>query len=164
VSQLEFSDFYRDGQASCLRAVLASVGDRQLAEDLVAEAFTKAWLSWPRVRDHPAPYGWVVCTALNLRLSWWRRRRREIILDPNDVPARATETHEESDPKLLAALRGLPKRQREVIVLRVFLDLDTRTTAQALGIAEGTVGVHLSRGLAALREVLLSRRDLEVGL
>jgi DNA-directed RNA polymerase specialized sigma24 family protein len=46
VAQLEFSEFYRSGQAMCLRAVLASVGDRSLAEDLVAEAFTRAWMSW----------------------------------------------------------------------------------------------------------------------
>jgi RNA polymerase sigma-70 factor (ECF subfamily) len=164
VGQLEFNEFYRSGQAVCLRAVLASVGDRQLAEDLVAEAFTRAWMSWAKVRRHPAPYGWVVRTALNVRLSWWRRRRREVALDMHgtreveDTAARS----EVVDPVLLAALRRLPRRQQEVIVLRVFLDLDTRATANVLGIAEGTVAVHLARGLATLRHSLVVRRVLEV--
>lgn len=55
------------------------------------------------------------------------------------------------DGKLLAAVRQLPVRQQQVIILRVFFDLDARATAQALGIAPGTVGVHLHRALAALR-------------
>jgi RNA polymerase sigma-70 factor (sigma-E family) len=162
VEQLEFSEFYRSGQAACLRAVLASVGDRQLAEDLVAEAFTRAWMSWAKVRRHPAPYGWVVRTALNARISWWRRRRRETAVD--DAPEMPDTTTGDTalDPVLLAALRRLPRRQQEVVVFRVFLDLDTRATAQLLGIAEGTVAVHLARALATLRQYLVDRKALEV--
>ena len=160
---MEFSEFYRSGQTACLRAVLASVGDRPMAEDLVAEAFTRAWMSWPKVRLHPAPYGWVVRTALNTRRSWWRRRRREIGLDLGNVEETVPAADDAVfDPALLAALRRLPRRQQEVIVLRVFLDLDTRATAAVLGIAEGTVAVHLARGLATLRHGLVVRRVMEV--
>jgi RNA polymerase sigma-70 factor (ECF subfamily) len=164
VGQLEFNEFYRSGQAVCLRAVLATVGDRQLAEDLVAEAFTRAWTSWATVSRHPAPYGWIVRTALNTRLSWWRRRKREVALNPDDAREVAATNAEAEviDPVLLAALRQLPRRQQEVIVLRVFLDLDTRATGKVLGIAEGTVAVHLARGLATLRHGLVARRLLEV--
>jgi len=162
---MDFNEFYRSGQAACLRAVLASVGDRQLAEDLVAEAFTRAWMSWAKVSRHPAPYGWIVRTALNTRLAWWRRRKREVALDVDsatEAGGAAAAGDEVVDPVLLTALRRLPRRQREVIVLRVFLDLDTRATADVLGIAEGTVGVHLGRGLATLRHSLDVRRVLEV--
>lgn len=161
---MEFNEFYRSGQAACLRAVLASVGDRQLAEDLVAEAFTRAFMSWAKVSRHPAPYGWVVRTALNTRLTWWRRRKREVALDVGGAPDVGGTAcgAEVVDPTLLAALRRLPRRQQEVIVLRVFLDLDTRATADVLGIAEGTVAVHLSRGLGTLRHSLVVRRVLEV--
>ena len=164
VGQLEFNEFYRSGQAACLRAVVASVGDRQLAEDLVAEAFTRAWMSWAKVSRYPAPCGWVVRTALNIRLSWWRRRRREVALDMDSTRdiADTAAGAEVFDPLLLAALRRLPRRQQEVIVLRVFLDLDTRSTAKVLGIAEGTVAVHLARGLGTLRHGLVVRRVLEV--
>jgi RNA polymerase sigma-70 factor (sigma-E family) len=158
----EFTDFYTAAKDDCLRVVLVSVGDRQLAEDLVAEAFTRAWMSWRTVRDHPAPRAWVVRTALNVHVSWWRRRRREVLADdasgppapPADSPARV-------DEALVRAIRALPLRQREVITLRVFFDLDTETTAKTLGVSPGTVGVHLHRALAALRAQLPSFNDQE---
>jgi DNA-directed RNA polymerase specialized sigma24 family protein len=58
------------------------------------------------------------------------------------------------DPAIRDALRALPTRQRQVLALRIFLDLDTETTASALGIAPGTVTAHLSRATAALRGAL----------
>ena len=156
MKQQEFQEFYEASRDTCLRAVLAGVGDRQLAEDLVAEAFTRAWVSWHSVRRHPAPPAWIVRTALNTRVSWWRRRRREVALeDGHDVTAAAAETPG-LDPTLLIALRRLPQRQREVIVFRVFLDLDTRTTAKVLGIAPGTVTAHLSRAVTTLRGHLVT--------
>jgi RNA polymerase sigma-70 factor (sigma-E family) len=146
----EFTEFYQGSRDACLRAVLAGVGDRQLAEELVAEAFARAWASWRKVGRHPAPQAWVVRTALNTGVSWWRRRRREVALEEHDGAAPVTVGHS-VDAVLLAALRRLPARQREVVALRVFLDLDTETTAKVLGIAPGTVTAHLSRAVAALR-------------
>jgi DNA-directed RNA polymerase specialized sigma24 family protein len=58
------------------------------------------------------------------------------------------------DAALMDALRQLPVRQREVVALRIFLDLDTATTADALGIAPGTVTAHLARATSALRALL----------
>src|SRR5215831_14183917 len=77
----EFAEFYAAARDDCLRVVLISVGDRQLAEDLVAEAFTRAWTAWRKVGQHPAPRAWVVRTALNAHVSWWRRHRRELPLE-----------------------------------------------------------------------------------
>ncbi|MHB9759678.1 SigE family RNA polymerase sigma factor [Streptomyces sp. BYX5S] len=160
MEQLEFREFYRASQGDCLRTVLACVGERQLAEDLVADAYAKAWGSWAKVGRHPAPRAWIVRTALNTRISWWRRQRREVVVD--GVPEVAGPADETGlDPALLAALRGLPRRQREVIALRVFLDLDTRATAKALGIAEGTVTAHLSRAVTALRAQLVTAQEGE---
>jgi RNA polymerase sigma-70 factor (sigma-E family) len=158
--RLEFAEFYATARDDCLRIVLVSVGDRQLAEDLVAEAFTRAWSSWRKVRVHPAPRAWVVRTALNAHVSWWRRRRREVVLDGHDVPS-TTARESAVDGTLIAAVRRLPPRQREVIVLRVFFDLDAETTANVLGIAPGTVGVHLHRAIAALRDQIPSFREQE---
>ena len=166
MKQLEFSEFYEVNRDVCLRAVLAGVGDRQLAEDLVAEAFTRAWTSWHVVRRHPAPRAWVVRTAFNTRVSWWRRRRREVVVDlvPEALEAAPDPGGADTglDPALLAALRGLPERQREVIAFRVFLDLDTKATAKALGIAPGTVTAHLARAVATLRGQFVSTDNLEV--
>ncbi len=153
--QAEFAKFYEASRDSCLRAVTACVADRPLAEDLVAEAFARAWTSWRQVSRHPAPRAWVVRTALNARVSWWRRRRREVPLADGDS-ASADDSSEMVDAVLIAALRRLPARQREVVALRVLLDLDTGTTAEVLGIAPGTVTAHLSRAVAALRQYVLS--------
>lgn len=149
----EFTEFYEATRDECLRVVLITVGDRDLAEDLVAEAFTKAWRAWATVRLHPVARAWIVRTALNTHVSWWRRRRREITVASHDDRA-DDGPHPALDNSLVAALRRLPVRQREVIALRLLLDLDTATTAKALGLPSGTVASHLSRGLAALRREL----------
>ena len=156
MKQLEFKEFYRADRDVCLRAVLASVGERQLAEDLVAEAFTRAWAGWAKVSRHPSPRAWVVRTALNTRITWWRRRRREVVLADGHEVAGPTATDAALDPSLLTALRRLPQRQREVVAFRVFLDLDTAATARALRIAPGTVTAHLARAVATLRSELVS--------
>lgn len=146
-----FAGFYQTSRDRCLRAVQASVGDQQLAEDLVAEGFVRALMAWQKVSQHPAPEAWVVRTALNTRITWWRRHRREVPLTDYDAPARPAPESAMDNAALLAAVRRLPHRQREVVALRVFLDLDTKTTAATLGIASGTVGAHLSQAVATLR-------------
>jgi DNA-directed RNA polymerase specialized sigma24 family protein len=84
--QLDFAEFYRESKDGCLFAVLVSVGDRDVAQDLVDEAFARAWASWRSVGRHPAPAAWVVRTALNASISRWRKRRREVSLpEPGKV-------------------------------------------------------------------------------
>jgi RNA polymerase sigma factor (sigma-70 family) len=156
----EFAEFFQASWEPCLRAVVASTGSVQLAEDQVAEAFARAWLSWRKVRRHPAPRAWVVRTALNAGASGWRKRRRELPLAAYDTVV-SSDVNEGLDAALLTALRHLPDRQREVIALRVFLDLDFDTIAAHLGIAPGTVRVHLSRAVTALRQELSPSRAME---
>ena len=155
-----FAEFFQESWDPCLRAVAASTGDMLLAEDQVAEAFARAWVSWRKVSRHPAPRAWVVRTALNAGASWWRRRARELPLADHDIAAPGSpETGLNS--VALRALRRLPARQREVVVLRVFLDLDTETTATQLAIAPGTVRAHLSRAVTALRNELAQANTTE---
>ena len=157
----DFAEFYQRARDGCLRAVYASCGDLTLAEDLTGEAFARAYASWHKVSKHPAPRAWVVRTALNTHVSWWRRRRRETAWnDGHDEPDGASGSLA-LDADVLAALRALPSRQREVVALRIFLDLDTETTASALGIAPGTVKAHLSRATTALRGTLASHIEQE---
>ncbi|HKT01725.1 MAG TPA: sigma factor-like helix-turn-helix DNA-binding protein [Rugosimonospora sp.] len=160
--QTEFAEFFRTGWEPCVRAVLAVVGSPALAEDQVAEAFARAWSSWRTVSRHPAPRAWVVRTALNSGASWWRRRRREIPLGDYDraVPAIAGGG---LDAALLAAIGRLTPRQREVLALRIFLDLDNDTIARHLGIEAGTVRMHMSRAVAALRHELTLTNTTEAG-
>jgi RNA polymerase sigma factor (sigma-70 family) len=153
--QLDFADFYRSAADECLRAVLVSIGDQDTARELVDEAFARAWASWRTVSRHPAPKAWVVRTALNAGISRWRRRRWEV---PVPDPGRVADLHAVSgtsaslvDPQIMAALMRLPARQRQVVALRLILDLDTARTAEILGIAPGTVMAHLGRAMTALR-------------
>ena len=146
---LDFASFYEASRDDCLRTVLASVGDTDTAQELVAEAFARAWASWRKVSGHPATGAWVVRTALNVGVSSWRKRRRDQPL--LDDGAAVAGLPEPMGRELMAALLRLPVRQRQVIAFRVILDLDTAGTAQALGIAPGTVKAHLSQGLATLR-------------
>jgi RNA polymerase sigma-70 factor (ECF subfamily) len=149
-AQADFAEFYARSRDDCLRTVLAAVRDVDKAQDLVAEAFARAWASWGRVSRHPAPRAWVVRTALNLSVSSWRRHRRELPLMGHDAPANGP-TSRLVDTELVAVLQRLPARQRQVVALRIFLDLDTAQTAEVLGIAPGTVTAHLTRALTALR-------------
>jgi RNA polymerase sigma factor (sigma-70 family) len=180
---IDFAEFYASAKDDCLRAVLASTGDRQAAEDLVAEALARAWAAWPTVSRHPAPRAWVVRTALNTRVSWWRRRHREVMLGPAEVSGAGPRARDGGardgsalssgaldsggieaglvGQDLMAALLRLPLRQRQVVGLRVFHDLDTAATARVLGIAPGTVTAHLARAMATLREDALLTREQE---
>jgi RNA polymerase sigma factor (sigma-70 family) len=152
-----FADFFADSWEPCLTVVAASTGNMALAEDQVAEAFARAWASWAKVSRHPAPRAWVVRTALNAGVSWWRRRARETPLADHHIVASCSQGNG-LDAVVLTALRRLPARQREVIVLRVFLDLDIGATARQLGIAPGTVRAHQARAMTALRDELAAAR------
>jgi RNA polymerase sigma-70 factor (sigma-E family) len=161
---MDFASFYEQSRDDCLRTVLASVGDLHTAQDLVAEAFARAWASWRKVSRHPAPRAWVVRTALNASVSSWRKRRREVPLragpdqagpDPAAFDPAVFDRAPGVDRTIMTALLALPARQREVVALRIFLDLDTAQTAEVLGIAPGTVKAHLARAIAALRDGLI---------
>jgi RNA polymerase sigma-70 factor (sigma-E family) len=155
--QQSFEAFYAAESGPCLRALLVLTGDRALAEDLAAEAFARAYARWPAVARHPNPVGWVMRTALNLRVTWWRRRWREAPW--SDAPEASADSPVGDELGLARLLADLPLRQRQVLTLRALLDLDTRQTAEALGISEGSVTTHLHRGCARLRTRLTDTRS-----
>ena len=163
--QLDFAEFYRESKDACLFAVLVSVGDRDVAQDLVDEAFARAWASWRSVSRHPAPAAWVVRAALNASISRWRKRRREVSLPEPGMIADLTAGQEVAcsplDPQLMAALTRLPARQRQVVTMRLLLDLDTSRTAEVLGISPSAVKAHLARAIATLRSGLIPERQQE---
>jgi RNA polymerase sigma factor (sigma-70 family) len=157
----EFAEFFAASWEPCLRAVAASTGNLATAQDQTAEAFALAWSSWPKVGRHPEPRAWVVRTALHTGASWWRRRSREVRLAGADI-AVVDGPASHLDAPVLAAVRRLPARQREVIALRIFLDLDIDTTAQQLDIAPGTVRAHLARAMTTLRHELAGDPNTEI--
>ncbi len=144
-----FEQFFSESRDAVLRAVLLATRRPDRAEDAVAEAFARAYERWDALAEHPNPVGWVVRTAMNQFVSGWRVWRREERAAP-DIVAVPDES-QSLDPFLLRLLWRLPRRQREVVAMRILLDLDTRQTAEVLGMAPGTVGAHLSRALSSLR-------------
>jgi RNA polymerase sigma-70 factor (sigma-E family) len=156
----DFGAFYERARDGVFRAVVVATGDRNAAEDAVAEAFVRACERWRRVQKHPSPVAWVVTVALNEHRSSLRRRRRAAAKNP--AAARLTDPPDLFDPSLLVALRELPERQRQVLALRVLLDLSTQQTADALGIAAGTVTAHLHRALESLRERLANEKEAQL--
>ncbi len=153
MTALDFPSFYAEAKDPVFRAVLLATRRPDHAEDAVADAFVRACERWETLASHPNPTAWVIRTAMNRFISGWRIWRREQA-ELLDVVALVPDEARSLDPFLLRQLWRLPDRQRQVVALRVLADLDTRSTAAALGIAEGTVGVHLMRGLETLRRAL----------
>ena len=143
-----FEAFYEATKTPVFRAVLlARAGDEDGAEDAVAEAYERAFLRWDKLAHHPNPTGWVIRTAINYRISMWRRRRRE----DARVATAMTQEPDLLDPSLMRLIRELPKGQREVLALRILLDFSTEQTAATLGVKQGTVKKQLHRALQELR-------------
>ena len=156
-----FESFYRSSRQPALRAVSGVVGDADRAQEAVAEAFARALERWPALSRHPNPLGWVVLTALNLERSRWRRlgpRYSSVPVVPDVVAPTAAAPF---DDQLLRLLKALPRRQREVVALRVLLDLTGPQAADLLGISAGAVSAHLHRGLSTLRAALKPERSPE---
>ncbi len=159
---VDFESFYLLAKDDCFKALCVTVSSRDEAEDLLSEAFTRAWANWKTVSTHDAPSAWVVRTALNLHRDRWRKRnnmRRHLAL----APLAHHDQIEFVDQTLLNKIRELPEQQRLVIAYRVLLDLSTERTARELQIAEGTVSTHLKRGLATLRTHLIENDQLLKG-
>jgi RNA polymerase sigma-70 factor (ECF subfamily) len=144
--------FYKDNSGPVFRALLAGTLNRAAAEDATAEAFARALANWDTVASHPNPKAWVLRVAWNHYRSSWRRWEARWSVDqpePSPPPAESW-----VDPHLVAAIRGLPRGQREVIVLVALGELTPTEIAGVLGRAVGTVRSQLSRARMALRQVL----------
>lgn len=144
--ELAFADLYR----LAYRVAYRILGDRAEAEDVAQEALARATLRWAKLHDRPE--GWVSRVASNLAVDRYRRRRREPAIPIGPIGIVDDRTVERSD--LVAALRRLPHRQREVVVLRYLADLSEADVAATLGCSVGSVKTHASRGLSAMRRHL----------
>jgi len=152
----EFVEFVTAQRTALVRmARLLTAGDDALAEDLVQTTLTRLYLHWPRVRRAGNPVGYARTSLTHAFVDEQRRayKRRELTTDV--VNDRATHDDDRDLPQLvLAALAQLAPRQRAVVVLRHFLDLDVAETARTLGCTTGTVKSQNAKALDRLRSVL----------
>jgi RNA polymerase sigma-70 factor (sigma-E family) len=151
-----FAAHYR--QLVRLAALLLT--DRSMAEELVQDAYVKLHEHWSRLRDPDRALGYLRTSVVNAARSAQRHRG---VADrylarwrpPPDAPsAEAGALGVLEHESVVAALRALPLRQREALVLRYYLDLSESEIADAMGISRGAVKSHAARGIAALRESL----------
>lgn len=150
-TSLAFSTFYRETRDRVFRTVLLATRSPERAEDAVQEAYTRALTAWDDVSAHRNPTAWVARVALNQAISWWRIRRRELSAPPERAAAPDERPIDEAIVRLVWAL---PRRQRQVVALRILLDQSTEETARILGLQQGTVKAHLHRALGTLRLAL----------
>jgi RNA polymerase sigma-70 factor (sigma-E family) len=143
-----FDDEFRELAALAYRVAYRIIGDRSVAEEIAQEALARAYQRWERISEYRQP--WIARVAGNLAIDTLRRRKPAI-----DAPRqRDAEMMMIERLDLQRALLGLPKRQRDAVVLRYIADLSEADVARLLGCSPGTIKSHLSRGTARLRLAL----------
>jgi RNA polymerase sigma-70 factor (sigma-E family) len=153
---LAVTELYQGHVLGLTRLAFIMLGDRQAAEDVVQEAFCGLYRAWGRLPDHDNVLGYLRVSVLNGCRSAVRRARRvpRPLAVPSAASAEALVLVGEEQRAAVAALRRLPSRQREALVLRYFADLPEYEIALAMGVSRGTVKSTTARALAALGRML----------
>jgi len=155
---LVLADLHRQHYPGLVRLACLLLDEQGAGEEVVQEAFVRVYRSWSRVEQ---PLTYLRSTVMNLARSRMRRRlvaRRRV--EPMAAAGMSPEEHAvllDDHQEVLDALRTLPRRQRECLVLRYYLDLSESEIASTLGISNGSVKSHSSRGLAAVARRLEAR-------
>lgn len=140
--------------AGLIRLATCLVDDRETAEDVVQEAYVALYRHWSTLRDPGSALTYLRSAVLNRARSQLRTRMRgraapvlHLIAgdDTSETAARRAQ-----DREVYAAVSDLPRRQREVMVLRYYLDLSEAEIADVLGVSTGSVKRHAHRALEAL--------------
>jgi RNA polymerase sigma-70 factor (ECF subfamily) len=155
VDEIAIREFLHTGYPRLVAGVALACGSRPAAEDAVQEALLRAWERSEKGDEIRSLNAWVTTVSLNLARSGLRRvmaerRARTRLGGRNVVPAAMSGDRVDVE----RALAALPRRQREVVVLRYYLQMATREVAEALGVHEGTVKSTLSRARSALAGAL----------
>jgi RNA polymerase sigma-70 factor (ECF subfamily) len=148
-----FDEFYAAHFGALVVQVHAGIGNLTEAQDVVQEAFCRAWGRWEQLAGYDDPVAWVRRVAWNVAISRWRRsrtarrylRRQRVEHAAGPGPERVA---------LDAALARLPTRQRRAVVLYYLADLTTAEIAADCGVPESTVRSWLYRARAALLDQL----------
>lgn len=156
-----FERFYADEFKGVLAYLIARTGDRWVAEELAQETFSRAYRDWEQVRVHDRPGAWARTVAHNLAMSRFRRLGAEAraMLRLRGMRTGTPDLGPSSvDEEFWDAVRRLPERQSQAVMLHYLEDLPVATIATVMGCAESTAKVHLHRG----RQRLAERLQLEI--
>jgi len=153
------TDLFRDHHLELVRLALVMVGDLATAEDVVQDAFERLHRGWRGLRQPSSSLAYVRSSIMNGCRSVHRRAavaRKHVprLAEPPGTHAEDAASAAGDRGEVAAALRLLPRRQREVLVLRYYLDLDVAEIADTLRISPSAVRATNTRGLAALARAL----------
>jgi RNA polymerase sigma-70 factor (sigma-E family) len=152
------TSLFREHHLELVRLALVMVGDLATAEDVVQDAFERLHRGWRGLRQPSSGLAYVRssvlngCRSVHRRAAVARKHAPALAGPAASVPDAASVTDDRGE--MAAALRLLPRRQREVLVLRYYLDLDVAEIADTLRISPSAVRATNTRGLAALAKEL----------
>jgi RNA polymerase sigma-70 factor (sigma-E family) len=147
---------YQAHALSLARLALLMLGDQAEAQDVVQDAFLGLYRRWGTLASADAAPGYLRASVLNGCRTALKRRSRPAV-HTEDRPLESAEAlaiHTEEQQAVLAAVRRLPARQREALVLRYYLDMTEDQAAQAMRVSRGTVKSATSRAIAAVGRML----------
>jgi RNA polymerase sigma-70 factor (sigma-E family) len=152
------SDLFHAHAITLVRVATLLLGDQQSAEDVVQDAFFGLYQGLPRLRDHSKALSYLRASVINGSRSVLRARKRAVLRRVQHEPpvwsAESAAMAGEDRKALLTAVARLPRRAREVLALRYYLDLPDHEIAAALGVSRATVSSTASRALAVLAREL----------
>ena len=147
---------------SLVRLAALLMGETASAEEVVADAFVALHRRWSRLQDPQAAFAYLRASVVNGSRSVRRHRDVEVRYrqpaSPEPAGPEEAAVQADEDARVMSALRRLPRRQQEVLVLRYYAEASEAEIAETLGISRGAVKSHASRGVRALRDALTGGR------
>jgi RNA polymerase sigma-70 factor (ECF subfamily) len=151
---MDFDAFYRDTSRRLLRYAYGLTGDPGEAQDLVQEAYARAWQRRHRLSGYDDPEAWLRLVVNRLSTDRWRRIGVRRARAESDPPPPSVPPPSEDVVLLVRAMRTLPDAHRRALALHYLLDRSVGEIAAETGVATGTVKSWLSRGRAGLAAAL----------
>jgi RNA polymerase sigma-70 factor (ECF subfamily) len=158
-----FDAFYTGTSRRVLHHMYAMTGNLADAQDLVQEAYARAWQRWSSVSTYDDPEAWIRTVAWRLAASRWRKTKNGVAAMLRHGPPPHTPEPSIDNVALVGALRQVPEAQRRTIVLHHLVGLSVGEVAHEMHVPEGTVKARLSRGRAALAQLLTDASLSEEG-
>jgi RNA polymerase sigma-70 factor (ECF subfamily) len=149
-----FDEFYQGTRERLVAYLYAVGGDLSEAQDAAQEAYARAWERWSQLAASADPEAWVRTVSWRVLAHRWRSLRSRRRADRSHRVSPVAQTPTEDVVDLVAALRGLPLGQRQMLVLHHVLDVPVAQVAAETGLPAGTVKARLARGRAALAAML----------
>ena len=158
-----FDAFYGASRRRVLHQMYAMTSNLADAQELTQEAYARTWQRWSSVSTYEDPEAWVRTVAWRLAASRWRKAKTGVAAMLRHGPPPHAPEPSVDNVALVTALRLIPEAQRRAIVLHHLGGLSVAEVAHEVGAPEGTVKARLSRGRAALAQLLADHSLAEVG-